>query len=472
MRARWRRSSRRALRRTSRIPPPRRRSASRRCERGSSSRHRASRPEIRWTTCFATRTFNPDFGPLTLATVDRWNGTAWTVSTALSVDTGGNTLLGVACASATTCVAVGWIGELQFGTAEPIIERWNGAGWAIDPGVTHAATAPTALTAASCAHGGICFAVGWQPGGDRRSTPLIERRDGGAWRNVASPVPVAATLTGVSCVKSSACFAVGSYALDARDTRTLVERWNGHKWALVKSPNPDTASGARVNRLLSVSCPISVCFAVGSVGSGAARPLIERWDGSNWTVEPGPTAAGSSVLEAVSCSSPTKCFAVGRSSSGHALTERWDGTAWKILATPAASGADDLAGVSCFSATACVAVGTSTSRGVRHALVLRWNGDSWSRQSIANGAGSALHAVSCTAPTRCVAVGSTATAAGNAPLVATTHDGASWQVGSGATNAGIRSATLAGVTCVDAICVAVGVLGTSTGTHTLVQQRS
>jgi hypothetical protein len=279
-------------------------------------------------------------------------------------------------------------------------------------------------------------------------------------------------LAGVSCVRSSICFAVGSYALNARDTRTLVERWNGQRWALVESPNPDSSSGARANRLLSVSCPTLVCFAVGSVGTGAARPLIERWDGSRWAVVPSPAAAGSSVLEAVSCSSSTKCFAVGRSSTGRSLTERWDGKAWKILAAPAASGTDDLAGVSCVSATACIAVGTSTSRGVERALVLRWNGDSWSRQSIASGAGSSLHSVSCTGTMSCVAVGSTAAGAGAAPLVATTLDGRSWSVGSGASNGAIKNATFAGVTCVDATCVAVGVLDTSAGTHTLVEQRT
>ena len=425
------------------------------------------------TTCFATRNINPESGPPSRATVDRWNGTAWTVSTTLSLDSEGNTLTGVACASATTCVAVGWIGEPERDAAvQSFIERWNGAGWVTDPVGTHPAAAPSALTAASCVQGGMCFAVGWQPGGEGQSGPLIERRFGDDWRTVTSPARGAATLTGVSCLRSSTCFAVGSYAPNARDTRTLVERWNGRSWALADSPNPDTAAGARANRLLSVSCPTLVCFAVGAVGSGTARPLIERWDGSKWTVVPGPTVIGSSLLDAVSCSSPTKCFAVGQSSKGKSLTERWDGKAWAILAAPAASGADDLTGVSCVSATVCVAVGASTSHGVRHALVLHWNGESWSRQSVANGAGSALRAVSCTGPTRCVAVGSIATAAGSAPLVATTNDGTSWQVGSGAANAAIRTATLAGVTCVDSICVAVGMVDTSVATHTLVQQRT
>ena len=355
---------------------------------------------------------------------------------------------------------------------QSFIERWNGAGRVTDPVGTHPAAAPSALTAASCVQGGMCFAVGWQPGGEGQSGPLIERRFGDDWRTVTSPAARAATLTGVSCLRSSTCFAVGSYVPNARDTRTLVERWNGRSWALADSPNPDTAAGARANRLLSVSCPTLVCFAVGAVGSGTARPLIERWDGSKWTVVPGPTVIGSSLLDAVSCSSPTKCFAVGQSSKGKSLTERWDGKAWAILAAPAASGADDLTGVSCVSATACVAVGASTSHGVRHALVLHWNGESWSRQSVANGAGSALRAVSCTGPTRCVAVGSIATAAGSTPLVATTNDGTSWQVGSGAANAAIRTATLAGVTCVDSICVAVGMVDTSVATHTLVQQRT
>jgi hypothetical protein len=104
-----------------------------------------------------------------------------------------------------------------------------------------------------------------------------------------------------------------------------------------------------------VSCTsATTCEAVGS-------GLAEGWDGSSWTIQNTPGAAGGGALTSVSCTSATTCEAVG---SG--LAEGWDGSSWTLQSGPSVASATTLSGVSCTSATTCEAVGnlTSSSPGV------------------------------------------------------------------------------------------------------------
>ena len=66
-----------------------------------------------------------------------------------------------------------------------------------------------------------------------------------------------------------------------------------------------TAPGAQYGHLNDVSCPTaSVCFAVGGQDTnGVVGKVIERWNGTKWTVAatPKPAGAGSSTFTAVQC---------------------------------------------------------------------------------------------------------------------------------------------------------------------------
>src|SRR5437764_13184423 len=84
-----------------------------------------------------------------------------------------------------------------------------------------------------------------------------------------------------------------------------------------------------------------------------------------------PVGAYNTELEGVSCTSPSDCIAVGNSTSG-AFSERWDGTSWSLQSIPNPPGAS-LAGVSCTSPTACTAGGTSSSGTLPEA----WEGPTW-----------------------------------------------------------------------------------------------
>src|SRR6185369_1993043 len=112
------------------------------------------------------------------------------------------------------------------------------------------------------------------------------RWDGARWSNVPTqnkPAPFGSRFDGVSCASTTKCFAVGSVedANTAPSAKTLIERWNGTAFTIVPSPN---SAAAPADRLVEVSCPSATsCYAVGEVGDHArtsTTTLVERWNGT------------------------------------------------------------------------------------------------------------------------------------------------------------------------------------------------
>jgi hypothetical protein len=147
---------------------------------------------------------------------------------------------------------------------------------------------------------------------------------------------------------------------------------------------------------------------------------VERWDGTGWTIQPSPNVAASNsgnVLAGVSCTSLSACVAVGVSFRGatQALAERWDGATWTIQSVPTPRGADysEFTDVSCTSATACTAVGDyETDEAVVNdtaelvfPLVERWNGKTWQIQQTLTPASPASARPSIDTPPFCVFTG-------------------------------------------------------------------
>ena len=246
------------------------------------------------------------------------------------------------------------------------------------------------LAAVSCPSPDRCFAVGVIDGVTHQ-TKVTERWNGTAWSIVPSPNPPGAInsqLTAVHCGSSASCVAVGQYST-ATATKTLIQRWNGKKWSTVPSPNP---VGVAVSSLAAVRCPSAAnCFAVGSYflslpDSSAEQTLVERWDGTSWSIVASPNKpnANDSSLAGVACPTATTCFAVGQYSTNlvtRTLVERWDGSAWSIVGSPNPGnvGMSSLAAVDCPDARTCIAVGSG-----RGTLVERWNGSGWSMMTSPN----------------------------------------------------------------------------------------
>src|SRR6267378_824054 len=245
----------------------------------------------------------------------------------------------------------------------------------------------------------------------------------GSWTVVSSPNTSTTqnNLLGVTCVSAPDCWAVGFYVASSGAPQTLVEHWDGIAWAAVPSPN-----ASRYNNVLSdVTCvSASNCWAVGFYVSGPSvyQTLIERWDGTSWTIVTSPNAAQINLLNSATCVSASDCWAVGYSeivgvgtlNIDQTLIERWDGTSWAIVNSANTSALDNyLDGVTCDSASDCWAVGyyftgNAVQNGVYQNLIERWDGTSWAIVNSPNTSTTEynhLFGVTCASASECWAVG-------------------------------------------------------------------
>jgi hypothetical protein len=258
---------------------------------------------------------------------------------------------------------------------------WNGKdlGYTVRP---TPAEVDASLIGVSCMSSTLCVAVGVTVNG-MRTVPLAATWDGHSWSDVAPPLPSGVNggaLQGVSCATLSDCTAVGNFEA-ANGLNALIERWNGSNWTIEDSPQPTGSSGTS---LTAVTCsPGGLCRAVGfNYASSAVQTLIEARNGANWTVQASPnppTGSNLADLTSVSCRSATACVATG-SADTTPFSERWNGTSWSLQPVSAFDGW--LTGVACPRARSCVAVGESVDKWEQSRPAAEaWDGSSWTAQS-------------------------------------------------------------------------------------------
>ena len=209
------------------------------------------------------------------------------------------------------------------------------------------------LASVSAAAGNDIWAVGSSSVDGATPVPLIERWNGAAWEQVASP-PGNGALSGVVALSADDAWAVGGNS-SGTGSPTLIEHWDGTSWSVVPSPN---APGGYLNSVAGRSA--SSVWAVGYQDAGH-KTLAEYWDGVDWrivtTPSPGPKT---NALTGVVDLSAADGWAVGSSggTTGSTLAEHWNGARWKVVATPnTASDSNMLNGV---------AASTARCLGCRH----------------------------------------------------------------------------------------------------------
>jgi hypothetical protein len=292
--------------------------------------------------------------------VDGWNGSAWAVETIPNPDN--SNLSGVDCSAAKTCTAVGDVAS--GGDLLTLALRWNGTTWTVQSTPNPPGGVRNFLISVSCASATSCMSVGFDTDSSGNSATLAESWNGSTWKVLTTPNPTGSTtaqLNTVSCTSATACMATGS-----DNGSTFAEQWNGTKWTMLTTPTP---SGGRDAFLGGVSCTAaSACTAVGSYVTSADKqvPLAERWNGTSWTPQTAAVPSGSSSeLASVSCTTTVHtmaCTAVGMHIVNHVespLAEQWNGTNWQVKTTQIPSGSQQtvLTGVSCSSDIACVSIG-------------------------------------------------------------------------------------------------------------------
>ena len=320
----------------------------------------------------------------------------------------------VSCSSARACTAVGSSAASLSSFTFPLAERWDGNSWRIQPTPAPKGTSDS-LFGVSCPSARTCVAVGsaFHSAG-RQNTALTEIWNGKRWRAQSVPaITGPSSLYAVSCTSASSCVAVG-HTLGAPQ-HAISETWDGKTWRLQVMPQL-----AKDTTLVGVSCPRArVCTAVGwNNATGNARPLALSWNGDSWQVQavPLPHQATAGVFDAVSCTSARACTATGTDFShpaGPTLAERWNGKTWRVQPTPnpadisLSSSEVALNGVSCTSAKACTAIGEYTPDHAAAYFIESWNGKRWRLEPAphpSDFAHGALLGISC-ASGRCAAVG-------------------------------------------------------------------
>jgi hypothetical protein len=351
-------------------------------------------------SCISVGSYVSAAGQVSLA--EGWDGSAWTVQPTPNPAGAFSTALdGVACGSPGACLAVGHYTYGSEGQDLGVLaELWNGASWTIQAVPLPAGALAGSLVGVSCASASACTAVGYYANSANSNVALAESWNGTSFTSKTVHLPAGTTtsiLDAVSCsaAPSADCEAVGwDFRSGAEIARTLETGWNGTSWSVQGAPQTRDSQGGSYPGGMSCSSADS-CTSVGegiNSGGSLGDGWAQAWDGSKWSNQAThlPKGGIGSILDADSCSlaPATACTAVGYYTNGSAFVdyaEAWNGTKWLVQKTPEPSGATaaSLAGVSCSSPPGtCVAVGSyTTSAGVPVTLAEGWNGTKWSVQA-------------------------------------------------------------------------------------------
>ncbi len=274
--------------------------------------------------------------------IEHWNGSQWQIVPSPKIGTQGNFLFGIATISSTNIWAVGEYANSNNPTLDKtLVEHWDGKQWHIIPSPNPAPNG-NELYAISVVSPDDIWAVGSMINVSADQLTLIEHWNGSQWQVVSSPniqtkYNVLASITAIS---ANNIWTVGE--ADSNKLQTLVEQWDGSTWSIVASPNP-----GKYGNILGGVTAISAnnIWAVGQANytgqTGRVQTLVEHWNGTQWDVVPSPsTGKYHNILLGVTAIAANNIWAIGWSATNPGATnwqpvvEHWDGKQWSIVASP------------------------------------------------------------------------------------------------------------------------------------------
>jgi tripartite motif-containing protein 71 len=330
------------------------------------------------------------------------------------------------------------------------------------------------LNGVSCWSLNSCEAVGHTYSGG--NIALAAGRVGSEWVPQTAPVPAGSEsveLLAVSCPSSTYCVAVG-YVYVGGKWNALIDRWNGSAWSLETLAIPPGAIGLEMS---GVSCAAAgECIAVGAeeISPEVWANYSARLAGGTWTKLSTPTASEASGrisgLTDVSCSAVANCMAVGWYNTGKGskpFSELWTGSAWSLQLR---SRTGWFEGVSCVSAEFCMAAGNAR-------ITEEWNGSEWVKlttPSAPDVGGGYLTGISCISSNDCAAAG-----AGYSLLnpeqpvtLAETWNGSAWSEQTTPRESEMAWNEIAGLSCTSlGACTSVGLSKASGDFESLTESR-
>jgi hypothetical protein len=335
-------------------------------------------------------------------------GPEWSVVHSPSVRGEKNGLGGIDALAPNDAWAVGSHGDDNG--RRPLVEHWDGTSWTEVPSPTVAARPFNGL-------GRVSFDTpddGWAVGRSGKqlfegaSQALVEHWDGTSWSVVPTPKPpyhppadfptlrLDSELDDVAAIAPNDAWAVGRG--DVHDKHggyyqsvPLIEHWDGTEWTIVKAPHSSRRDSADLVGIAAVG-PTDV-WAVGDFldrTSYRDRAFALHYDGSSWTQVDTSGSPKLSGLDGVTAISATDVWAVGVRDHAKTLAMHWDGTNWSVVPTPSPQG--DHAGVvlqdaAFLSASEGWAVGflfPVVKPYAERVVVERWDGSSWTVEDARN----------------------------------------------------------------------------------------
>ena len=276
----------------------------------------------------------------------------------------------------------------------------------------------------------------------------------------------------IACVLATDCLgaeASSSLTDGGPGIPTRVERWNGSSWKRLVVTMP---AGVRSVDLNGISCRgAKSCLVVGDYytstsDSAPDHPLALIYNGTSLRPTPAvptPKGLGGVTLDGVSCTTTTRCVAVGtangytkssRAGIEVAMIETWNGANWTLHNVTASSASMlQVAGVSCATASFCVLDGdsftvSSTSATVGTWLAV-WNGTRLTRMKSA--VAMLPTAVSCATVSNCAVTGINpdiaSSAAGTTIASTETWNGKAWRPAAVTWPKGIGESMTFGLSC-------------------------
>jgi photosystem II stability/assembly factor-like uncharacterized protein len=320
-------------------------------------------------------------------------------------------LLGVSCATALACWAVGSAPALsplpRSGAQPSVIDATvdGGASWRAQRAEL---AGPSVLAGISCPDRLHCLAVGATLGDQVRGA-VVGTADGGAhWAEVGAPSS-AIDVVSVHCAVAGRCIVL---ATDGSSLWSATTNDGGRVFQRGGALPTGFSGAGRLDCPDPTECEVAG-FVPSTPGHGTGAIATTSDGGTTWAAATLPGGLG--ILHSVSCLVDHKCLAVGTSSTtasgvavgqGELLTSS-DRTNWAPAAAPA--GVHDAFGVSCPSDLVCALVGTRWTTGppvtpTAGVTTSTDGGKTW-RQATTVYTPVGLSAIDCPSTRSCISVG-------------------------------------------------------------------
>jgi len=274
---------------------------------------------------------NPNGGAAQLL-IEHFNGQTWSVSP-VTIDR--SLLYGVTALASNNAWAVG--GD-SSGT---LVEHWDGSAWTVITSPNQAGTTADQLESVAAVAANDIWAVGFAYPVNGNNAQLIEHWDGTSWSIVTGPDNglTDVTLNSVAASSATDVWMIGNGYTTANQYLSFVEHWNGSAWTVnVFTPDPTTGNYPTLSAIAANS---GGAWAVGTLLEPTQSinvPVVEHWNGASWNISPSAaTGSSNNGFSSIALGPNGDAWAVGWSylSSGylksHTLIERWNGSGFSIV---------------------------------------------------------------------------------------------------------------------------------------------